>query len=111
METSAYGAELVALRVAVEFKYKFRMMGIPFEGPSQALCDNMRVVPSASLRSSDDLKKKHNDIADHRVTEAVATKIERVCHIKGKENIADVLTKATDGPTFRKHMKVGLTPS
>ena len=40
-------------------------------------------------------------IAYHRVREAVAAKIARVSHIEGKENIADILTKATDGPTFR----------
>ena len=28
-----------------------------------------------------------------------------VYHIKGKENVADILTKPTDGPTFRKHVK------
>jgi len=112
VETSTYGAELVALRIAidiaVEFRYKLRMMGIPLAGPSQVLCDNKGVVLNTTLPSST-LKKKHNAIAYHRVREAVAAKIARVLHIEGKENIADILTKATDGPTFRKHMKAGLT--
>ena len=111
VETSTYGAELVALRIAVEttmeFRYKLRMMGIPIQGPSQVLCDNKSVVLNTMLPSST-LRTKHNAIAYHRVREAVAAQIVRIRHIDGKENIADILTKATDGPTFRKHLKVGL---
>ena len=111
VETSTYGAELVALRIAVEgvieFRYKLRMMGIPLQGPSQILCDNRSVVLNTTLPSST-LKKKHNAIAYHRVREAVAANVVKVNHIEGKENIADILTKATDGPTFRKHMKACL---
>ena len=78
VETSTYGAELVALRIAidivVEFRYKLRMMGIPLKGPSQVLCDNKGVVLNTTLPSST-LKKKHNAIAYHRVREAVAAQI------------------------------------
>jgi hypothetical protein len=111
VETSTYGAELFALRIAVEgvieFRYKLRMMGIPLQGPSQILCDNRSVVLNTTLPSST-LKKKHNAIAYHRVREAVAANVVKVNHIEGNENIADILTKATDGPTFRKHMKACL---
>ena len=55
--------------------------------------------------SSSTIKKKHNAIAYHRVREAVATNIIKVLHIKGKENVADILNKPTDGPTFHKHTK------
>ena len=68
VETSTYGAELVALRIAIEliieYRYKLRMMGIPIEGASQVLCDNKSVVLSTSLPSST-LKKKHNALAYH----------------------------------------------
>ena len=108
LETSTYGAELVALRIAIEliieYRYKLRMMGIPIEGASQVLCDNKSVVLSTSLPSST-LKKKHNALAYHRVREAVAAGIVKVSHIPGTENVADILTKPTDGPTFRKHLK------
>ena len=113
VETSTYGAELVALRIAteiiIEFRYKLRMMGIPLSGPSVVLCDNQGVVLNTSLPSSS-LKKKHNAIAYHRVREAVAAGVIKVQHINGKENVADILTKATDGPTFRKHLKAVLVP-
>ena len=79
-------------------------MGIPIKGASQVLCDNKSVVLSTSLPSST-LKKKHNALAYHRVREAVAAGIVKVSHIPGAENVADILTKPTDGPTFRKHLK------
>ena len=58
------------------------------------------MVLNTSLPSSS-LKKKHNAIAYHRAREAVAAKVVKVQHISGKENVADILTKAVDGPTFR----------
>ena len=54
---------------------------------------------------SSTLKKKHNALAYHQVREAVAAGIVKVSHIPGAENVADILTKPTDGPTFRKHLK------
>ena len=111
METSTYGAELVALRIAeetmMEFSYKLRMMGVPIQGPSQVLCDNKSVVLNTSPPLSM-LKNKHNTIASHRVWEAVAAQIVKVRHTDGKENIGEILTKAADHPTFRKHLKAGL---
>jgi hypothetical protein len=103
VETSTYGAELVALRIAVEiimeFRYKLRMMGISIEGVSQVFCDNRSVVLSTTLPSNM-LKKKHNAIAYHWIREAVAARIVDICCIAGTENIADILTKPIDGPTF-----------
>jgi hypothetical protein len=112
VESSTYGAELVALRIAVEgiieFRYKLRMMGITLQGPSQVLCDNKSVVLNMTLPSST-LKKKHNAIAYHRVRETVAAKVIKVNHIDGKANLADILTKPTDGTTFKKHVETCLT--
>ena len=113
VESSTYGAELVAMRIAVEgiikFRYKLRMMGIVLQGPSQVLCDNQSVVLNMTLPSST-LKKKHNAIAYHRVREAVAAHVIKVNHIDGKCNIADILTKATDAMTFTRHRDKCLTP-
>ena len=108
METTTYAAELVALRIAleliIEFRYKLRMMGIPIKRASQVLYDNKSVVLSTSLPSRT-LKKKHNAIAYSWVREAVAAGIVKVSHIAGTENVVDILTKPTDLPTFRKHLK------
>jgi hypothetical protein len=112
VESSTYGAELVALRIAVEmvieYCYKIRMMGIPLNGPSQMMCDNRSVVLSSTLPSNT-LKKKHNAIAYHKVRESVASKIIKVNHIEGKLNVADILTKPLDGTTFRKHVQTCMT--
>ena len=96
VETSTYGSELVAARIAVEmileFRYKLRMMGVKVEGPSVLLVDNESVVKNTSLPSST-LKKKHNAIAYHKVREAVAAGIVKVAHISTTDNMADILTK------------------
>jgi hypothetical protein len=96
IESSTYGSELVAMRIAVEalldIRYKLRMMGLSFEPTSNMLCDNYSVVINTQLPTSS-LKKKHNSVAYHKCREAVAAGIVRVGHIDGKMNIADVLTK------------------
>jgi transposase InsO family protein len=106
IESSTYGSELVSLRIAtefvMEFRYRLRMMGIPIQGASVLLCDNKSSVLNVSLPSST-LKKRHNAIAYHRVRESVAAKIISVHHINGKDNLSDIMTKAVDGTTFKRH--------
>ena len=96
IESSTYGAELVAARIAVEmimeFRYKLRMIGIQVDGPSVLLCDNEAVVKNTTLPSST-LKKKHNAIAYHKVREAVAACVIKVAHVRSNANVADILTK------------------
>ena len=96
MESSTYGSELVAARIAVEmileYRYKLRMIGVEVNEPSILLVDNQSVVTNATLPSSC-LKKKHNAIAYHKVREAVAAEIIRIAYIKSWENWADILTK------------------
>ena len=77
------------------------MLGVPIERASQVLCDNKSVVLSTSFPTSM-LKKKHNVIAYyHQVRETVAASIVKVSHFASTENVADILTKPTDGPTFK----------
>jgi hypothetical protein len=97
METSTYGTELVASRVAteliVEIRYMLRSLGVALDGPALILGDNMSVVLNTTVPSIV-LKKKHNAIAYHRVREAIAARIMRFAYIKSEENVSDVLTKA-----------------
>jgi hypothetical protein len=48
VETSTFGSEIVALKIATELIqslwYKLRMMGIPMSGPANVFCDNQAVV-------------------------------------------------------------------
>lgn len=102
VESSSYGSELVSARIAteqvIEMRYKLMMMDVPIKGSAMVFGDNKSVIVSTSLPSST-LKKKHNAVAYHKVRECVACGIADLIHIPGKENIADVLTKAL-GPNI-----------
>lgn len=96
IESSTYGSELVAARIATEksmaLRYRLRMLGVPIHGPALAFGDNMSVITNCTLASST-LKKKHSAISYHKVREAAAAGILRLFHISGKSNVSDLLTK------------------
>ena len=98
VESSSFGSELVALRVATDLiealRYKLRCFGIPIDGPATVLCDNKSVVTNSSVPASV-LNKRHNAICYHRVREAQAAQIIRVAWIPGDLNLSDLLTKTT----------------
>jgi hypothetical protein len=96
VETSTYGSDLMASRVAtelfLEIRFMLRSLGVVLYGPALMLGDNMSVVLNTTVPSSI-LKKKHNAIAYHRVREAIAERIMRFAYIKIEENVSDVLKK------------------
>ena len=96
VESSSFGSEFVALRIAkdliVALRYKLRMFGVPIEGPANVFCDNNGVVKNTSLPEST-LTKKHNAINYHVVREAAAAEILRVGKEDGMTNLADLFTK------------------
>jgi len=98
VESSSFGSEFIALRIATELiealRYKLRMFGVPVEDPTNVYCDNKSVVTNASVPTSV-LSKRHNAICYHRVREAQAAGIVNVLWIKGSMNLADLLTKTT----------------
>ena len=104
VESSTFGSEFVALKVATEMieglRYKLRMMGVPFEGPTDVFCDNESVVKNVS-RPESVLKKKHNAIAYHRCRESQAAGTTRIAWEDGKYNLADLLTKPLAGPRLK----------
>jgi hypothetical protein len=95
VETSSYGSELAAARVAVEaiieFRYKLRMLGVRVEKYSYMLGDNMSVILNTTLPSSP-LKKKHCAISYNRLREVQAVFL-KFAHISSEQNVADILTK------------------
>ena len=103
VESSTYGSELVAARIAtdfaVEMTYNLQMIGVPIDGSVLMLGDNKSVVLNTTIPSSA-LKKKHNAIAYHWVREAIAARIIRFCHIDSVNNVADVLTKPLPNVAF-----------
>ena len=96
VESSTFGSEFVAMKIAVEFiqalRLKLRWMGIPFYGPANVYCDNLSVVKSAT-QPEVTLNKKHNGIAYHKSREAVATGMIRVAHEPTDTNLSDLFTK------------------
>jgi hypothetical protein len=52
VETSTFGSEFVAMRIATELlqghRYKLRMMGILLDGPANVFCDNEAVINNTS---------------------------------------------------------------
>lgn len=104
VESSTFGSEFVAMRIAVEMiealRYKLRMFGIPIEVPANVFCDNKSVVTNSTVPTSS-LKKKHNSIAYHRVREAVAASVLRIAKVHTKENLADLLTKPLGGSDLK----------
>ena len=108
VESSTYGSELVAARIAVdlvvETRYTLRMLGVEIDGPALMLGDNKSVVLNTSVPSSL-LKKKHCAINYHRIREAIAAEIVRFIHIPSYKNIADCLTKPLAGNVAYRLLK------
>jgi hypothetical protein len=116
VETSSFGSEFTAMRIAVELlislRYKLRMFGVPLEGPVNTFCDDSSVVTNATLPSST-LKKKHNSIAYHHVRETLASGIICIAWVRTGKNLANMLTKPLAGPflhalrtCFRNHTNI-----
>jgi hypothetical protein len=104
VETSSFGSEFVAARIAVELieglRYKLRMFGVPIDGPTNVFCDNQSVVTNTTIPEST-LKRKHNSIAYHRVREAAAAGTIHIAKESHETNIADMLMKPVTGPRLK----------
>ncbi len=96
VESSTFGSEFVAMRIAtdliVSLRYKLQMFGVPLVGPANVFCDNQGVVNNMTMPESV-LSKKHNQICYHRVREAVAAGIIHIAKEDTETNLADILTK------------------
>jgi hypothetical protein len=97
VESSTFGSESVALRIATEkveaLRTKFRQCGVPLDGPCNTFVDNKSMV-TQSTKPESTLTKKHNSIAYHKVRKSVAMGVQRICFEKGCDNQADCLTKS-----------------
>ena len=86
-----FGAELVALKVAMEamrgMRCKLRMMGIEISGPTYAYGDHMSVIHNTQ-RPESVLKKKSNS-----KRESVAMGEMMTAHVRSADNPADICTK------------------
>ena len=105
VETSTYGSEMVAARIAIdliiEMRYKFRMLGIKLEDKTMLVGDNMSVVLNTTIPSSS-LKKKHLACSYHRIREAIAGGFVIYGHIPSEMNLADIGTKPLGTMAFHR---------
>ena len=101
VETSTYGSEFVAAKIAtdqlVDIRLTLRYMGIKIEPHGYMFGDNKSVVTQSTLPHSQ-LTKRHHLYSYHRVREAVAAGFLRMFHIPGTDNPADVLSKHAGAP-------------
>ena len=108
VETSTFGAELAALRVAVEEAIAIRAMlhsiGVNIRGPVHIYCDNRAVVDNSSIPGSA-LKKKNLSISFHKARECVAAGICEIYHIESQYNLSDLATKSLPRDTFLNLLK------
>ena len=96
VESSTFGSEMIALKIATEkiigLRYKLRMMGVPLDGPANVFCDNDSVAKS-STNPEATLDKKNISIAYHKCREAFAAGITNIYFQYSEDNLADVFTK------------------
>ena len=106
VESSTFGSEFVAMRIATEMiislRYKLRMFGVPIDEEAQVFCDNEAVVLGSSVPESK-LKKKHVSVCYHRVREAVASGTILIYKEASESNLSDLFTKPL-GPEARKNL-------
>ena len=108
VETSTYGSELVAAKVATEliqeYRYLLRMLGTEPDGPALMLGDNNSVVLNCTMPSSV-LKKKASACSYHKVRECIASGVMKFTHIPSEMNYADILTKPLGVSDFQRLVK------
>jgi hypothetical protein len=98
----------ITKELILEIRCMLRSLGVALDGPALMLGDNMSAVLNTTVPSSV-LKKKHNAIAYHRVSEAIAARIMRFSYIKSEENFSDVLSKPLSNEKFHYLMKSWLS--
>jgi len=105
VETSSYGSEIVAGRIAVdmavELRYNLRMLGVPVKGTTILFGDNQSMITNTSLPHST-LKKRQSANNYHRVREANAAGIVSVVHCNTDYNLADMGTKCLNAMTHQR---------
>jgi hypothetical protein len=93
VDTSTYGTELVAARIAtdmaMELRYNIRMLGFELDGPVNMFGDNQSVVVSTTIPPSQ-LKKTIHACAYHRIREMITCGAIRFIHCQLIYNAADV---------------------
>jgi hypothetical protein len=101
--TSTYSAEMMAGRCGAEevisLRYMLRSMGVPLDGPTALIGDNLGSLMTAANPGAD-CKKRHVSIAWHYLRECQVMGALVLKKIDTKRNPSDTNTKALDKGTF-----------
>ena len=96
VETSTFGSEFTAMKLAIELikglRHKLRQFGMPIDGPASMCCDNEAAHKNVSTPESA-LSKKMHGVSYHFCREAVAADVVRVAKEGTLSNLADLFTK------------------
>ena len=107
VETATNGSEILASKTVTEqiidLRHTLRYLGVPIK---TRFCfgDNRSVVTSSTLPHST-LGKRHNVLAYHQVSEAIASKILAYHWIRTGYNLSDMLSKHWDNPSVYNMIK------
>ena len=105
IESSTYGAEFMAGRMATEelkgIRFLLRSFGKPVKAPSLLLGDNLGMLQSSKIPDGS-LKKKWCAVSYHLCREAVAIGISCPRKVSTNENVSDCLTKALTGTALQQ---------
>ena len=105
MATSTFSEEFVALRHAVEEAYALRIL-LQSQGSGLSTIniysDNEPILKSAA-QPKNELKRRYVAISYHVVREAYAIGLVKFFHVRGKDNVADLLTKPLEKLLLTRH--------
>jgi hypothetical protein len=96
------------MELAMEMRYKLRMLGVPIDGAVTMYGDNMSVIQSTSVPSSV-LKKKQDAVAWHTRPEGVASGVIDLIHVRSELNLSDALTKGLGPIVYERLVKPSFT--
>ena len=96
VENATYGSEFVAAKTAteqiVDIRQTLRYLGVPIKSKAYMFGDNKSVVTSSTVPHSL-LSKRHNILSNHRLREAIASKIFVFHWCDSSQNKSDILSK------------------
>ena len=102
-EPESYNVALVeTIKELLWLKQLLAEMGVSLTQPIKIFVDNQAAISLAS-HPSQHCRTKHIDIRHHFIREHIANHTVELYYIDTKENVADLLTKATSPAVF-KHL-------
>ena len=102
---SACEAEYVALAETISellwMKMALTELGVPMDGPMKVYIDNQAAKKLAQNPVNQD-RTKHIDISYHFIRDAVKAGIVDLYYVPTRQNVSDLLTKATKRVIFKE---------